>query len=52
MPPTHTRWLIVALIFVMGMLMFIDRVNISIAAKHLMPEYGLSEVQMGAMFSA
>lgn len=52
MPPTRTRWLIVALIFVMGVLMFIDRVNISIAAKHIMPEYGLSEVQMGTIFSS
>lgn len=32
--------------------MFIDRVNISIAAKYIMPEYGLSEVQMGWIFSA
>lgn len=50
--PTHTRWLIVALIFCMGVLMFIDRVNISIAAKYIMPEYGLSDVQMGWIFSA
>ncbi|MBI3801729.1 MAG: MFS transporter [Deltaproteobacteria bacterium] len=50
--PTRTRWLIVALIFCMGVLMFIDRVNISIAAKYIMPEYGLSEVQMGWIFSA
>src|ERR687887_2409204 len=50
--PTRTRWLIVALIFCMGVLMFIDRVNISIAAKYIMPEYGLSDVQMGWVFSA
>ncbi len=50
--PTHTRWLIVALIFCMGVLMFIDRVNISIAAKYIMPEYGLNDVQMGWIFSA
>jgi len=50
--PTRTRWLIVALIFCMGVLMFIDRVNISIAAKYIMPEYGLSDVQMGWIFSA
>jgi ACS family glucarate transporter-like MFS transporter len=51
-PPTRTRWLIVALIFCMGVLMFIDRVNIAIAAKYIMPEYGLSDVQMGWIFSA
>src|SRR5712692_2292202 len=50
--PTRTRWLIVALIFCMGVLMFIDRVNISIAAKYIMPEYGLSDMQMGWIFSA
>lgn len=50
--PTRTRWLIVALIFCIGVLMFIDRVNISIAAKYIMPEYGLSDVQMGWIFSA
>lgn len=50
--PTRVRWLIVALLFCMGVLMFIDRVNISIAAKYIMPEYGLSDVQMGSIFSA
>ncbi|MBI3303408.1 MAG: MFS transporter [Deltaproteobacteria bacterium] len=50
--PTRTRWLIVALIFCMGVLMFIDRVNIAIAAQYIMPEYGLSDVQMGWIFSA
>lgn len=50
--PTRTRWFIVALLFCMGVLMFIDRVNISIAAKYIMPEYGLSDMQMGGIFSA
>src|SRR3954471_19096417 len=50
--PTRARWFIVALIFCMGVLMFIDRVNISIAAKYIIPEYGLSDVQMGWIFSA
>jgi len=40
------------LIFCISVLMFIDRVNISIAAKYIMPEYGLSDVQMGWIFSA
>ncbi len=42
--PTRVRWLIVTLIFCMGVLMFIDRVNIAIAAKYIMPEYGFSEM--------
>jgi ACS family glucarate transporter-like MFS transporter len=50
--PTRTRWLIVGLIFCTYVLMISDRVNISIAAKYIMPEYGLSDVQMGWVFSA
>src|SRR2546430_14634024 len=50
--PTRTRWLIVALLFGIYMLMVIDRVSISIAAKYMMPEYQLSEGQIGWIFSA
>lgn len=50
--PTRIRWVIVGLIFVVDVLMFIDRVNISIAAKYIIPEYGLTDVQMGSVFSA
>ena len=50
--PTRIRWRIIALIFSVYVLMFIDRINISIAAKYIMPEYGLSQVEFGAIFSA
>src|SRR5262245_64969380 len=50
--PTRIRWVIVGLIFCTYVLMISDRVNISIAAKYIMPEYGLSDVQMGWVFSA
>ncbi len=50
--PSRTRWLIVALVFCVYMLMVIDRVSISIAAKYIMPEYHLNEVQIGWIFSA
>lgn len=50
--PTRIRWLIVALIFCTYVLMISDRVNISIAAKYIMVEYGLNDVQMGWVFSA
>jgi MFS transporter, ACS family, glucarate transporter len=50
--PTSVRWQIVGLVFLIYVLMFIDRVNISIAAKFIMPEYGLSEVEFGWIFSA
>jgi MFS transporter, ACS family, glucarate transporter len=49
---TRIRWLIVSLLFCLGVLMFIDRVNVSIAAKYIMPEYGLTDVQIGWIFSA
>jgi ACS family glucarate transporter-like MFS transporter len=49
---THTRWIIVTVVFCMGVLMFIDRVNISSAGRYIMPEYGLTNVQIGSIFSA
>lgn len=52
MSPTRTRRLIVGLIFCLGVLTFIDRVNISIAAQYIMPEYRLTDVQMGTIFSS
>jgi MFS transporter, ACS family, glucarate transporter len=50
--PTRIRWRIIALIFFVYVLMYIDRINISIAAKYIMPEYGLSNVEFGEIFSA
>ena len=49
---SRIRWRIVGLVFVVYVLMFIDRVNISIAAKYIMPEYGLTDVEFGWIFSA
>ena len=51
-PATNARWRIIALIFFVYVLMYIDRVNISIAAKYIMPEYGLTEIEFGYIFSA
>lgn len=50
--PTRARWLIVGMLFATYVLMFIDRVNISIAAKYIMPEFGITDVEMGWIFSA
>lgn len=50
--PSRVRWRIIGLIFLVYVLMFFDRVNISIAAKFIMPEYGLSPIEFGAIFSA
>ena len=50
--PSHTRWTILGLLFVISVVTYIDRVNISITARHMMPALGLTEVQMGQIFSA
>lgn len=49
---TQIRWRIIALVFLIYVLMFIDRVNISIAARFIMPEFGLTDVEFGWIFSA
>jgi ACS family glucarate transporter-like MFS transporter len=38
--------------FLISVITVIDRVNISVAAKYIMPEYDISQVQMGTIFSA
>lgn len=42
----------VGLIFLTYALMFVDRINISIAAGPIMHEFRLSSIQMGWVFSA
>lgn len=49
---TRVRWRMAALVFVVSVITFVDRVNISIAARLMIPEYGLTQVQMGTIFSA
>lgn len=46
------RWSIVAMLVGFSMVSYIERMNISVAAKFMMPELGLSQVQMGQIFSA
>ena len=50
--PTRVRWRIIALIFMVYVLMFFDRVNISIAAKYIIPEYHLTQLEFGAIFTS
>ena len=49
---SRTRWCLVGLIFLTYALMFVDRINISIAAGPIMHEFRLSSIQMGWVFSA
>jgi ACS family glucarate transporter-like MFS transporter len=46
------RWRILTLIFLVSMVTYLDRVNISIAAKQMMDSYRLSSLEMGKVFSA
>jgi len=46
------RWLILALLFLTSVVTYIDRVNISVTARHMMPAFGLTDQQMGWVFSA
>jgi len=46
------RWRILALIFLVSMVTYLDRVNISIVAKNVMDTYHVSNLTMGKIFSA
>ena len=46
------RWVILALLFVVSFVAYLLRMNISVAAKFMMPELGISEIQMGWIFAA
>lgn len=49
---TYVRWLLIVWIFVLAAIAFLDRVNISIAGPSIAKAYGLSNVQLGSVFSA
>ncbi len=50
--PTRVRWAILALLFAISVVTYVDRVNISVTARQMMPALGLTEVEMGQVFSA
>jgi MFS transporter, ACS family, glucarate transporter len=50
--PTRVRWRIAALLFAISVVTYIDRVNISVTARQMMPALGLTDLQMGQVFSA
>lgn len=52
MKPSHTRWIILALLFGISIITYIDRVNISVTARQMIPALGLTTIQMGQIFSA
>jgi MFS transporter, ACS family, glucarate transporter len=50
--PTRIRWRIAGLLFAISVVTYIDRVNISVTARQMMPALGLTDLQMGQVFSA
>ena len=51
-PISHTRWLLVFWLFVLSAVAFLDRVNISIAGPSIAADYGLTNSQLGYVFSS
>jgi ACS family glucarate transporter-like MFS transporter len=49
---TLLRWLILTLLFMTSVVTYIDRVNISVTARQMMPAFGLTDQQMGWVFSS
>lgn len=51
-PAGKKRWLIIFLIFLVSAVSYLDRTNISIAAPVLKSDLGISDVQLGTVFTA
>jgi ACS family glucarate transporter-like MFS transporter len=49
---SNVRWLMIGLALVVAAVSFLDRTNISIAATYLRKDLGLTNVQLGVVFSA
>jgi ACS family glucarate transporter-like MFS transporter len=47
-----TRWLLVFWIFIVAAVSYLDRNNISVAAASIQRDFGLSNLQLGGVFSA
>lgn len=46
------RWVIVALLFAISFVLFVDRINMTVAAPYLKGEFGFSDSALGNVFSA
>jgi MFS transporter, ACS family, glucarate transporter len=49
---SHVRWFLVCWLFILSAVSYLDRVNISVAGRSIAADYGLSNVQLGYVFSA
>ena len=50
--PVSGRWRMLALLALLSLLSYLDRVNISVAAAPISAEFGFTDMQLGAIFSA
>src|SRR6266513_3571840 len=50
--PSRTRWKILALLTLISIITYVDRVHSSVAARQMMPALGLTPLHMGYVFSA
>src|SRR5437763_14676100 len=50
--PSRTRWKILTLLTLISIITYVDRVNISVAGRQMMPALGLTQMQLGYVFSA
>ena len=49
---TYVRWFLVAWLFVLSAVAYLDRVNLSIAGAKLSEEFSISNIRLGFVFSA
>ena len=49
---SQVRWFLVCWLFILSAVSYLDRVNISVAGRSIASDYGLSNVQLGYVFSA
>ena len=49
---TSVRWTMVGLLTGFSFVSYVERMNISVAAQFMQPEFGIDKVQMGRVFSA
>jgi ACS family glucarate transporter-like MFS transporter len=50
--PVRSRWIVLVLLFLVSVVTYLDRVNISVTARQMMPALGLTDLEMGRVFSA
>lgn len=49
---SHIRWIVIAVIFIVSAVSYLDRTNISIAAQPIREDFGLTQVQLGTVLTA